>query len=149
MFTVILPPLRERREDIIPLAKFFLDKHAREFGFGYQGMAQDAEQCLMAYPWPGNVRELENMMERAIVLSGGKTVEIEHLPADILEDKQTKQAPTLQQNLLDTGLNLQVEQLEKRLIQEALNKTGDNKAKAAQLLAISERSLWYKIKKYF
>ncbi|WP_052700515.1 sigma-54-dependent transcriptional regulator, partial [Methylocucumis oryzae] len=56
VFTVILPPLRERREDIIPLAKFFLDKHAREFGFGYQGMAQDAEQCLMAYPWPGNVR---------------------------------------------------------------------------------------------
>ncbi len=149
VFTVLLPPLRERSEDIIPLAKFFLDKHAREFGFSYQGMAHDAEQCLIAYPWPGNVRELENMMERAIVLSGGKTVEIEHLPADILEDKQTKQAPALQQNLLDTGLNLQVEQLEKRLIQEALNKTGDNKAKAAQLLAISERSLWYKIKKYF
>jgi two-component system response regulator AtoC len=151
VFTIVLPPLRERREDILSLAHFFLKKHARDFGFDCNGMEADAEQCLAAYSWPGNVRELENMMERAIVLSGGKMVAIEHLPVDVLEDKAVAQPQP--QPLADAlnlaGLNVQVEQLEKQLIQQALNKTGDNKARAAQMLDISERSLWYKIKKYF
>ena len=147
VFTIILPPLRDRREDILPLARHFLDKHARDFGFQFNGIETDAEHCLTAYAWPGNVRELENMMERAIVLSAGKMITLEHLPADILEDQQQEQPSGQKSNL--TGLNAQVEELEKRLIQEALIKSGDNKAKAAQLLEVSERSLWYKIKKYF
>lgn len=145
VFTIDLPPLRERREDILPLAHFFLDKHAREFGFSFNGMEKDAENCLIAYSWPGNVRELENMMERAIVLSHGKTIGIGHLPADVLEDRTS----ACEQPVAIAGLNAQVEKLEKKLIQQALEQTGDNKAKAAQLLNISERSLWYKIKKYF
>jgi two-component system response regulator AtoC len=148
VFTIELPPLRKRTDDIIPLANYFLQKHALDFGFSFNGIQTDAADCLMAYAWPGNVRELENMMERAAVLSGGKTVEIEHLAADILEDKHTVIDDKLASE--DTeDLNSQVEQLEKRLIQQALNKTNDNKAKAAQLLKISERSLWYKIRKYF
>lgn len=159
VFTISLPPLRERREDILPLAHFFLEKYAREFAYSVNGMETDAAECLNAYSWPGNVRELENMMERAIVLSGGKKIAIEHLASDILEDniKPQQQAAVDNANAntnADTGnninsLNEQVEQLEKRLIQEALKKVGDNKAKAAQLLEISERSLWYKLKKYF
>jgi len=82
------------------------------------------------------------------VLSGGKTIAIEHLPCDILEDKAPPQQPSCDPVIHTAGLNTQVELLERRLIQEALAKTGDNKAKAAQLLEISERSLWYKIKKY-
>ncbi len=146
VFTIQLPPLRERRDDILPLAHFFVDKHAREFGFNAHGIEDDAEHCLTAYAWPGNVRELENMMERAVVLSQGKVIGIRHLPADVLEDQPetTGQAPSP-----ITGLNEQVEQLEKQLIQQALSQTGDNKSKAAQLLGISERSLWYKLKKYF
>jgi two-component system response regulator AtoC len=148
VFTIALPPLRERPEDILPLAHFFLEKHAREFGFNLNGIETDAQDCLKAYNWPGNVRELENMMERAIVLSGGKIITIGHLPADVLEDT-APQAPSPEDISIGRGLNQQVEQLEKQLIQQALLKTGDNKAKAAQLLLISERSLWYKIKKYF
>ncbi|MFZ2450429.1 MAG: sigma-54 dependent transcriptional regulator [Methylovulum miyakonense] len=149
VFTIALPPLRERREDILPLAHFFLEKHARDFGFSFNGIEADAEACLTAYSWPGNVRELENMMERAIVLSGGKMIGIEHLPSDVLEDSTPPQALWVDQPIACAGLNRQVEQLEKQLIQQALASTGDNKAKAAQLLEISERSLWYKIKKYF
>ncbi|MGZ8191668.1 MAG: sigma-54-dependent transcriptional regulator [Methylococcaceae bacterium] len=149
IFTIALPPLRERQEDIIPLARHFLEKHAQDFGMTFAGIEDDAALCLSAYSWPGNVRELENMMERAVVLSGGKMIGIEHLPGDILEDR----APLLEHAAVqvndDTALTTQVEQFEKRLIEQALVKTGDNKAKAAQLLKISERSLWYKIKKYF
>jgi two-component system response regulator AtoC len=146
VFAIELPPLRERREDIIPLAQFFLEKHAQEFGYVFAGIEADCAACLMDYQWQGNVRELENMMERAIVLSAGKVVAIKHLPKEILGDKYA--APTA--NLFElSALNSQVEQFEKNIIEQALLKTGDNKAKAAQLLEISERSLWYKIKKYF
>jgi len=146
IFTIELPPLRERREDIIPLARFFLEKHALEFGYVFTGIEADCAACLMDYAWLGNVRELENMMERAIVLSGGKVIAIKHLPKEMLGERHT--LPVV--SVAEVGaLTSQVEALEKNIIEQALLKTGDNKAKAAQLLEISERSLWYKIKKYF
>ncbi len=146
VFTIELPPLRERREDIIPLARFFLEKHAVEFGYVFTGIEADCAACLMAYAWLGNVRELENMMERAIVLSAGKVIAMKHLSKEILGDTQVAPAVSVTEI---SALNSQVEQFEKNIIEQALLKTGDNKAKAAQLLEISERSLWYKIKKYF
>jgi two-component system response regulator AtoC len=149
VFNIALPPLRERREDILPLATFFVEKHARDFGFASHGIEADAQACLQAYSWPGNVRELANMMERAVVLSGGKTIGIGHLPSDVLEDMAPAQAQAQSPAATLGSLNQQVEQLEKQLIGQALSQTGDNKAKAAQLLDISERSLWYKLKKYF
>jgi two-component system response regulator AtoC len=151
IFTIALPPLRERREDIIPLAQHFLTKHAQDFGMIFSGIEDDAAACLAAYAWPGNVRELENMMERAVVLSSGNKISIDHLPTEILEDDITPQTLTTTtfENNDDSALTVQVEQFEKRLIEQALEKTGDNKSKTAQLLKISERSLWYKIKKYF
>ncbi len=151
IFTIALPPLRERREDIIPLAQHFLTKHAQDFGMTFGGIEDDAAACLAAYAWPGNVRELENMMERAVVLSNGNKISIDHLPTDILDDDITPQTltTTTVDNDDDSALTVQVEKFEKRLIEQALEKTGDNKAKTAQLLKISERSLWYKIKKYF
>ncbi len=151
IFTIALPPLRERREDIIPLAQHFLNKHAQDFGMTFGGIEDDAAACLAAYAWPGNVRELENMMERAVVLSNGNKISIDHLPTDILDDDITPQTltTTTVDNDDDSALTVQVEKFEKRLIEQALEKTGDNKAKTAQLLKISERSLWYKIKKYF
>lgn len=146
VFTIELPPLRERREDIIPLARFFLEKHALEFGYVFTGIEADCAACLMDYAWLGNVRELENMMERAIVLSGGKVIAIKHLPKEMLGERHILPAVSV----AEVGaLTSQVEALEKNIIEQALLKTGDNKAKAAQLLEISERSLWYKIKKYF
>ena len=152
VFNIELPPLRERREDILPLAHFFIKKHAQDFGYpANNGMQSDAEQLLINYDWRGNVRELENMMERAVVLSCGQLITRKHLPNDLItNDIAPPTANTINPiNTRIAPLNSQVEQLEKNLIQQALAKTGDNKAKAAQLLDISERSLWYKIKKYF
>ena len=147
VFTLELPPLRERRDDIEPLADYFLEKHAAELGCAVPAISAAAKVCLDAYHWPGNVRELENMMERAIVLSGGKTIGVEHLPNNIVGEREViPDHPVVDTD--DLSLQPQVEQLEKELIQQALSQTGDNKAKAAQMLKISERSLWYKLKKY-
>jgi two-component system response regulator AtoC len=153
VFTIELPRLSERQEDILPLANHFLQKYAADFGYLFSGINAEADDRLTAYSWPGNVRELENMMERAIVLSGGKTITHEHLPIENVKQNQLNHSPP-QNNIKlkainEASLNNQVEQLEKQLIQQALETTNDNKAAAAQLLKISERSLWYKVKKYF
>ena len=153
VFTVDLPPLRARQEDILLMAEHFLQKYATEFGFRYQGIEREAEEWLMRYGWPGNVRELENMMERAIVLSGGKAIGIRHLPnfsrpADNGPAADFDGAMAQLEQAEDIALVPHVEKLEKALIDEALQRSGGNKAKAAQILQISERSFWYKLKKY-
>ena len=106
----------------------------------------DKPKDLVDYAWFGNVRELENVMERAIVLSAGKVIAIKHLSKEIVGEIQAQPVVHVVEI---SALNSQVEQFEKNIIEQALLKTGDNKAKAAQLLEISERSLWYKVKKYF
>lgn len=148
VFNLELPPLRDRLADIQPLAQYFLKKYATDFGYPFSGIDSQAQNCLNQYHWPGNVRELENMMERAIVLSGGKLIQTEHLPQEVVKPSVEIPSPTVIDNL-SLDLNSQLEQLEKQIIQQALIKTNDNKAAAAQALKISERSLWYKIKKYF
>ncbi len=150
VFNLELPPLRNRQSDIIPLAEHFLQKYAAEFGYTCSGIDSQARNCLSQYHWPGNVRELENMMERAIVLSAGKLISIEHLPQEIIKHKRiVPEQPHELDNHDSLDLNSQLEKLEKQLITQALIKTKDNKAAAAQALNISERSLWYKLKKYF
>ncbi|MGR9053879.1 MAG: sigma 54-interacting transcriptional regulator, partial [Gammaproteobacteria bacterium] len=153
VFTIMLPPLRERQDDIVLLAEHFLHKYADEFGYPCQGMDREAAEWLKHYRWPGNVRELENMMERAVVLSSGKTVGLKHLPnfcrpARELPTADTENGPERYETVQDIALTPRVEQLERALINEALRRSNGNKAKAAQLLKISERSFWYKIKKY-
>ena len=152
VFSIELPPLRERLEDIGPLARYFIEKHATDMGYAPPSplLTDSALEHLQAYSWPGNIREMENIMERAIVLSNGHTVESKHLPPEVINALPT--APESVEEVEPSGslaLQEQIENLEKKLIKQALIKTADNKAKAAQLLEISERSLWYKIKKYF
>ncbi len=145
---IAVPPLRERREDISLLATHFLAQHARNCGRSAPAIEPAAMRRLLAYDWPGNVRELANVMERALVLSDG--VEI---PASLLVDLSIAEAPAAaaaDAALAPDTLAMQphVESLERRLIERALAAAGDNKARAARLLDISERSLWYKLKKY-
>ncbi len=152
VFSIELPPLRERLEDIGPLARYFIEKHATDMGYARPSplLTDSALEHLQAYSWPGNIREMENIMERAIVLSNGHTVESKHLPPEVIN--ALPPAPEAVEEVEKSGslaLQEQIENLEKKLIKQALMKTADNKAKAAQLLEISERSLWYKIKKYF
>lgn len=149
VFNIELPALKNREQDSLILAEYFLEKHAKDFAFPYSGISPEAQQALLDYHWPGNVRELENMMERAIVLTAGHVITTEHLP--FCEKGKREQAipqSLNQQGVIASNLNEQVEQLERQLINIALEQSDNNKAKAAQQLNISERSLWYKIKKY-
>lgn len=148
VFDLRLPPLRERLEDIPLLARYFLAKYSAELGCGTGSLSEAAYRALSAYAWPGNVRELENMMERAAVLSRGQPVEVGHLPLSLTS--ATPAAAVTPAGVVDEDLDMerQVEDLERRLLHKALAQAGDNKAKAARLLKISERTLWYKLKKY-
>jgi two-component system response regulator AtoC len=141
VFRLALPPLRERREDIPQLARNFLARRGTE-------IAEDALALLLAYDWPGNVRELENVLERAAIVCGGNTITARSLPADMVAGspgETATSAPSTPQNL---SIPQATEALEHRLIEEALKQTGGNKSKAARLLEISERSLWYKLERY-
>ncbi|MDB5907803.1 MAG: DNA-binding response regulator [Massilia sp.] len=142
VFPVTLPALRERREDIADLAAHFVAKHSpRAERSGAVSAAVLAR--LSAYAWPGNVRELENMIERALVLCGAGPLRAEHFPLEI------DAAPARGGQAAPAGPLLPaVEALETAMIERALVETGGNKPKAAALLQISERTLWYKLKKY-
>ncbi len=146
-----VPLLRERAQDIPALAQHFLEKYAAELGRKVPRLDADALRCLTDYAWPGNVRELQNVMERASVLCSGDSVTCEYLPADIAQRTAPAAAPASPVTStapVSLALNPQVETLEKQLIQQALARSGNNKAAAARLLEISERALWYKIKRY-
>jgi two-component system response regulator AtoC len=142
-----LPPLRERREDIPLLAHYFLEKYRRSLGGGSVKLSTEVTQALMGYAWPGNVRELENMMERAAVLSQGVEVGVSHLPQEIL---YTAFPVIVLSGVDNDDLDLEagVATLEKKFLNKALAESDGNKAKAARILKISERTLWYKLKKY-
>ena len=139
VFRIDLPPLRERLDDISPLAQHFLDtRHLR--------LAPDALSLLKQYTWPGNVRELANILERAAIMCGGDMIKPEHLPADLTKSIPPRLPATISdENEALPQLPDAVIALEKTLIQSALKKTQGNKSKAAKLLGISERSLWYKL----
>ena len=148
---VDVPPLRERREDIRLLADHFLQKYSTELGRPVPVLSEAAVSGLLAYAWPGNVRELENLMERAAVLCRGRIVEPQHLPLDIPGGATRSPPPSAaDESAASASLLLRdhVEAVEKRLIQTALQRSEDNKSAASRLLGVSERALWYKIKKY-
>ncbi len=145
-----VPPLRERVSDIPLLAAHFLDQYSRELGRPTPGLDPEALAHLQAYAWPGNIRELENMMERAAVLCQSDTVSPVLLPDEVFNPVSASVQPSAATQLTDESLAMEpkVVDLEQSLIREALERSGDNKSAAARMLEISERSLWYKLKKY-
>ncbi|HVC16760.1 MAG TPA: sigma-54 dependent transcriptional regulator [Rhodanobacter sp.] len=147
-----VPLLRDRREDIALLAQHFLGKYAGELGRPTPRLTRQVLERLEAHAWPGNVRELENLMERAVVLSEGQEITLQHFPANMLRERERQQATVQEPSVpVDTdalSLRTHVDALEKRLIKAALERSDNNKAAAARLLEISERALWYKLKRY-
>jgi len=145
-----VPLLHEREGDIPLLAEYFLRKYAAELGRPIPHLQPQTLERMQAYSWPGNVRELENLMERAAVLCQGNKITLEHFPAEIAQPAASPSAiPVLEAALPDSlAMKEQVELLEARLIKEALQRTDNNKSAAARLLEVSERALWYKIKRY-
>src|SRR5580658_2176917 len=141
VFTITLPPLRDRREDLPVLAQYFLDKHAREHRRDIHRVASGAMDALAAYAWPGNVREFENAIERAVISCEGTVVEESHLPKTIrgTGGASFPGRPTLAQA---------VQQLERQLISDALREAGGNLARTSRMLGTTERVLVYKVNKY-
>ena len=139
-----IPPLRERREDILPLIEFFIKKYSEENGKQNIDISKEAIDKLLKYNYPGNVRELENIIERAVVLMRGQTI----LESDLsLGVKGLSQESEMPNPGVGTMIE-QVEELEKRLIYDALKQSNGNQTKAGKILGITERNLRYKMKKY-
>ena len=140
--TMSVPPLRNRKEDLSLLINHFIDKFAAENGKNIKGLTADARDVLLKYDYPGNVRELVNIMERAVVIARNQYITTDDLPFKSVVD------PEESERKASGILRDSVDELEKKLIMEAMEKTQDNQTRAADLLGISERMLRYKLKKY-
>ena len=148
IFSLHVPPLRERREDIPALAKYFLASFAQNYrNKTIKGISPQAQSLLDSYGWPGNVRELRNVIERIVVLENSEMIMPRHLPKEISGATPGPDPPSSHQFILpDKGLSL--EELEKDLIHQALKRAQHNKVLAAKLLNMSYDSLRYQIKKF-
>jgi Nif-specific regulatory protein len=141
VFPIYLPPLRDRKDDIMLLADYFLEKLAAENNKKISRISTPAIEMLTSYHWPGNVRELENCIERAVLLCDGEVIRSEHLPPSLQMIKKTE--PVSKSSFEEIIANK-----ERELIVDALKKTGGHQRKAAKELGTTERILGYKIKKY-
>ena len=137
---VEMPPLRDRRTDIVTLAKFFVDKYAKANDKTVDAIAPDALELLVSYDWPGNVRELENAIERAVVLAPGGTIDARHLPPSVHPAALPSGAPPIP--------GAKMAELEKYAILETLKATGGSTSKAAEILGISVRTIQYRLHEY-
>jgi Nif-specific regulatory protein len=141
VFSIYLPPLRERKTDILLLADHFLEKYGRQNGKRIKRISTPAIDMLMTYHWPGNVRELENVVERGTLVCEGNVIHGYHLPPTL---QTAEGSGTVTKMSLDKAVNA----FEKDLIQDALKTARGNRARAARLLDTTERILGYKVKKY-
>ena len=154
-----LPPLRERGDDVILLANYFLEKFSHEYNIQTPGFSEEAIEWMKTYDWPGNIRELENLIERAVLIAQDSYIEPRHLLMDSLEDdlledvcdKDFEENSQKQEHReifkLDLDRIVPLEELEKHMIIKSLEKTRGNRTRAAELLGISVRTLRNKLNK--
>ena len=143
IFPITVPPLRERAEDILPLARLFLATLQPKLGRDYKGFSHEAENALLAYSWPGNIRELRNVVERAMILDRTDQIQAKSLILDQLgsnaRSANSLSAPALKITTL--------QEMEHQLIEKAMSATGGNQTRAAELLGITRDQLRYRLKK--
>jgi len=146
---IVLPPLRDRREDIPLLAEHFLTKYAEQMGKSIAGLSHEAMSLLQQYDWPGNIRELENVVERAVALESTPTILSDSLPP-VVRGSVPKNGASAPEALPDGGFDLEahVKEIERVYIAQALQRSGGVQVKAAELLGMSFRSFRYYVKKY-
>jgi two-component system response regulator AtoC len=137
---LFIPPLRERRDDIPPLSSYFIHKFTKEFEKAVEHISEEVISTFMSYEFPGNVRELEHIIERAIILADGNTIELKHLPSRF---HQADSPP-----LDATRTFMTLAEMEKKHILEVLEASGGNKSQTCELLGISRAALWRKLKQF-
>jgi len=142
---ILIPPLRDRTEDIVPLTKFFIDHYNRKFKRQIEGISDGAAKLLLAHDWPGNVRELRNAIERAMILEESGYITAASLPIAISRPDGSLAVPAAPE-IPTHGLSL--EDNERSLLVRALEKTDGNQTQAARLLRITRDTLRYKMKKF-
>jgi two-component system, NtrC family, response regulator AtoC len=146
VFPIHIPPLRERPEDVIALAKLFLLRFTGQFHKGFQDLESEAARRLTAYAWPGNVRELRNVLERICIMHDDTVLRSVHLPPEIVQGPDVSAFVDIPESVLD--IESVVDEVTRQLIGRAMEKTGGNTAQAARLLGIPRGTLRYKLKKY-
>ena len=141
LFELTIPPLRERKDDIHPLCRYFFDKYRQELGKPVNSISSEVVKILENYDFPGNVHELEHIIERAVILSDGKTIKRKDLPVRFLEDLKSDRS-------LESKQFSTLAELEKRYIAEVLEASHGNKSRTAEILGISRAALWRKLKQF-
>ena len=146
VFEIHLPPLRERPEDVLLLTERFLEDLSRNVGRPAPGVSREARELLLSHSWPGNVRELRNALERAVILSEGGLIQVEHLPISLAEGGTARVASAAAVELPPGGLDLDA--LEKTLVTQALERTKNNRSRAAKLLGLTRAQLYTRLERY-
>jgi len=142
VINITIPPLRERRSDIIPIAEHFIRIYSDRNSKKVFGLTREAKDAIMKYDFPGNIRELENAIESAVVLARGEAIEIDDLPLAFNPDNVIVDADE------DAPLPDRLETLEKKIVFDCLKKAGGNKSEAARMLGISEKNIRDRLKKW-
>lgn len=147
---IYLPPLRDRKEDIVPLAKYFINEFNQMFKKTVRGISQDAIDVLLNYTWPGNVRELRNTIERIMIIENPEMIHSKHMPLDITRNLDSAKPLNLPVTVSDEGVDLKTatENFQAVLIKEALERAGGSKGGAAKLLNIDRFALRYLMNKH-
>jgi DNA-binding NtrC family response regulator len=151
VFTIVLPPLRERREDVPMLARYFADEYAARTGTAASPIDSAALERLMAHAWPGNVRELKNSIERSALLAGGRPILAEHLPIEVQKSAAPVDAPmpeSTSSEVVSLPIGMSMDHAEREMIRTTLLHTSGNKTRAAKILGISLKTMHNKVKKY-
>lgn len=145
--SIYLPSLRDRKEDIIPLTMHFIDEYNHKFNLSVSGIDDKVKQIFLNYSWPGNVRELKNVLEHIFNLVEGETIKIQHLPKYFFGLNSRPQEDFLAQ-IGQRSFTEIIEEIERKILIEALKKSSGNKARTAQLLGLSRPGLYKKLQKH-
>jgi transcriptional regulator with PAS, ATPase and Fis domain len=140
-----IPSLRERKEDIVPLALYYVSQYNKKFKKALKDISPEARDILSGYPWHGNARELKNVIERICILEDTDIIYPEHIPSEIVDDVGAAKSPDSPLSLPSGGVSLKT--VEKDLIAQALQAVNGNQTRAAKLLGISRDSLRYRMQK--
>ncbi len=153
VFPITLTPLRERKEDIVPLGRHFLKRFSTKMGKSPVSLSKEAEKLLIAHRWEGNIRELQNVIERAVILCKTNLITSDHLPTTIVRGAQFISKDKVQpvDRLVSFDIpphGLSLDDLERQLVTQALEKSKNNKTKAAKLLGLTRGTFRYRLQKY-